>query len=311
MPYPDSLQPGVLGIGTGIGQLTGTIAGAATLTISGFPTGDYAWILAASGQMVRCSLPLPTTFTISGGTGTSYYWLSLRAMAPSFGYGACTYTLVLSAAQTSIANAANLGAGAGGSSIPASSEIILWDGVVGYSGGDYTLENASASAGWPNNSTGRDRRPWAKGAHWDGSFETGNWSFVGQLANHQIGTLESGSTVVPQVRMECTGHPMRVRMQGFASCSLAGGYYHTYDVIVDGALQNLGTDISSPAASYYMQAEGEYVIYPSAGSHLIGLAWGNGPNNGGQTSVLYAEADAPLLFTVDEILRPTAANGTI
>lgn len=48
-----------------------------------------------------------------------------------------------------------------------------------------------------------------------------------------------------------------------------------------------------------------YDLMPSAGSHLIEWAW----RIDALSAVLYARASRPVVMTVEELLRPVAANG--
>jgi hypothetical protein len=154
----------------------------------------------------------------------------------------------------------------------------------------------------------RDRRPWARGAH----------TFIQRVANAAAGsdyTTASTTLVVVdstnlRVRIECSGVPLRVILQGEGTTDTAGSGMLT-SVFVDGATIGSFVDLTklvSPSLGQDYFAGFVYTFTPSAGSHLLEPAYARA--GGAGSAILRANSTTPLVWQVEEIVRQNTANNT-
>jgi hypothetical protein len=61
---------------------------------------------------------------------------------------------------------------------------------------------------------------------------------------------------------------------------------------------------AEPSAAGFMGLDFEWTFTPSAGSHIIAPAWAAVP----ASDTLRARTDAPLIWTVEELVRQNTAN---
>lgn len=150
----------------------------------------------------------------------------------------------------------------------------------------------------------RDRRPWARGGY----------SRLIRIANASAGndysTTSAGLAAIDgtnlAVRMECSGVPIRCGLRG--RWQITSGVYGIAGFAIDGSA------VDSSASPYGGESYGTagepplsatWDTVPAAGSHIIQPMYG-----GGTSVVILCRATIPLVFTVEEIARPNANNGT-
>lgn len=150
----------------------------------------------------------------------------------------------------------------------------------------------------------RDRRPWARGAY--NRIIRTSGTYTTTVAT--VGLID-GTNVQP--RIECSGGPLRLKAEGamLHSASSAFGFLGFWldGAAIDGLVPSTNLyQISLPSngASYRFTVEQE--IIPSAGSHLLGPVFSNGPVAG--TLTVSSGAAAPLFFTIEEIVRQNTSN---
>jgi hypothetical protein len=205
--------------------------------------------------------------------------------------------------------------------------------VAGTATSGATLDNLTGAAGVPNskllladvlvganvtvitNSVIRDRRKWARGACCR-IIRTSNASASDDYTTSS-GTLGFIDSVNLQPRIECSGVPLLISLGGIGSHSTDG--VNTYmvpqidSVGVDGS-SSIGSGPGSGSSVFAQTVKGangvwsahqNWITAPSAGSHLVGMAWASGA-----TASLRARSTAPLLFMVRELLSQNTANNT-
>lgn len=186
----------------------------------------------------------------------------------------------------------------GAASVPADS-LLLAD--VHVPAADTTIANTQI----------RDRRKWARGAYRRLAVTSaGGGVYTTTSANY---ALISSATLAP--RIECSGAPLRLTLQGVWSVdttSPAVAFGFTLDSAGVNGVSAVG---SSWVLNYLFSQIGadtnawpihlQYDVIPSAGSHTIGPVWAV---SAGVTLRIRAQPQIPLLFTVEELVRPDAAN---
>ena len=170
----------------------------------------------------------------------------------------------------------------GAPTIPAGSQL-LWDVLV-------------ASSGTP---TSRDRRPWARGAAAALTITAGTTDI-----SYSGSAWAAISTSSLQMRVECSGVPVFVAINGFVSLPAASEYARL-GWFVDGAQSGPGTTVAVPSTDGGIVWWGGWLTGLAARSHLIAPAWAS-PSN--YTITLdFAE---PAQFIVEERLNANSNNGT-
>lgn len=171
----------------------------------------------------------------------------------------------------------------GAASVPASS-LLLADVLVG------------AAASSITNSAIRDRRKWARGAF---ARVTDTTSDI---------TLSTLAGVGSTYRLECSGTPMRVVIEGLFNTSAA--LQLSTALFMDGssvATPHLSKAYAGPAALNGLNFHSEWVFTPAAGSHTFQLAAGQS----GATVTLKRVANSALNYTFEEIVRQDALNNLV
>lgn len=157
----------------------------------------------------------------------------------------------------------------------------------------------------------RDRRPWALGAFTQIS-RTQNAS-GGSDYNTTSTTLLEIDTTNLSARIECTGNPIRLTLACMSHETTGGFSTRTWLAMDGGAIDGYPTSPATSAGNP-SQSNWDYhtqlsrVIVPPAGSHRFAPMFA--ADSGGGTTVLKASATNPLDFTVEEIMRPNANNGS-
>ncbi|MDA0184128.1 hypothetical protein OJ997_27715 [Solirubrobacter phytolaccae] len=148
----------------------------------------------------------------------------------------------------------------------------------------------------------RDRRKWARGAHFSGVRTAGSVTPSGSV----FGLLDSALTP----RIECSGAPVRMRVSG--TWRVLSGSFLYVSAVVDGVGVNGMPSVGdATVAGQTEQTTGstilnfEMTFTPSAGSHVLGFAVAQAS---GSTSFIYGSSDKPLFVSIEEDLRPSAQN---
>lgn len=291
---PDNIQPGVLGL-VNPGVLSATLPGTTSLslTFTNWPTGDVVWFN-VSNQYIRGVLPAGTGLVATSGGGYSH--TAIDAVPPTTPGGTCTLiashgTFNEGSAALAAANQAALTAG----------NVRIWDGIVLDSGGNFTL--VTANGGSPgmvfNTTSGRDRRPWARGFHFYGNPGGPN-AVAATPAWYQI---NSGQ----QVRVEVgQSELLHLRLEIGAYTDYGSSYGHI-GWLIDGVGSEPDQIMNFVNAGAYttqcITCEGDLVI--ASGSYLIAPAWL--PYTYGNSTL---HNDTTFKWNVDEIIHPSTTNGT-
>jgi hypothetical protein len=142
-----------------------------------------------------------------------------------------------------------------------------------------------------------DRRPWARGVH-RRLVRT-----LGDITTTSGTPVElDGTNLKP--RIECSGAPLALRLVARVGSPAAG-------TIVTPALDGAAIDSVTTLGYASINTELMHTFYyevaaPAPGSHLVSWQWLS--VTAAQTSTMRSSTGAPILFTVDEILRPNASN---
>lgn len=173
----------------------------------------------------------------------------------------------------------------GAASVPSDS-LLLADVLVPAT--DTTISNSQI----------RDRRKWARGAYAITTYTGTPTETTGVL------TLVDPTNL--QVRVECSGAPLRLTLKGYMTHATANAGAQI-DWFVDGASANRLRSFTLVSSGFALEFDIEANIVPSAGSHLIGPAWANG-NVANTLSMLGGTSVRPIEFTVEEIVRQNTKN---
>jgi len=143
----------------------------------------------------------------------------------------------------------------------------------------------------------RDRRSWARGAHYLG------------LGNHDLGLSAQGTgliTLGPPIRLECSGAPLEI----FAECyvgSTQPGLQVAFDPHMDGAPVPLSSGGMTHATRVVDTSQNYALVIwrpftPVVGSHLFQLY--------GRINVAASVLFLNVAYTVREIVRQNSSNGS-
>ena len=280
-----ALQVGVMGNVASTG-ITATVAATTrVLTLSNFPTNDVIWFKNAAGVLIEGTLAtVPGTLAFNTFANSSWAYVSVDAVLPTTAGGACTYTTTQSAAQTSANNAANA------PTAVAAGNVRVWDGIAATDGsGNYSLTTDTVTGvNHVGASTGRDRRPFARGI----------LRQVGTAGSNV--TNGSGSVLQGSIQAECSGMPTRITFAGNTNASTSG---------IE-ALYTLQDGATTLATAVYYCANGNenygttytHWFTPAAGNHTFNLYGQYGPGGpGGGTSVNLLASGR---LVVEEQIRP-------
>jgi len=159
-----------------------------------------------------------------------------------------------------------------------------------------------------SNSQIRDRRKWARGAYCRIMRNTSNYT----IASSTVALID-GTNLAP--RIECSGAPVRVRLEGVFHAGSGSGVGTIFSpqvdsAGVDGMVSVGGTATLTNGLLRATPQEGsspvvEWVTTPSAGSHIIAPAWGRLPSG---TVTMFVSATQPLIWTIEEIVRQNTKN---
>lgn len=142
----------------------------------------------------------------------------------------------------------------------------------------------------------RDRRPWARGA----------FTRVSRAATDlttAAGTLTAMDTTNLRARVECSGAPMRITLQGIALHSVAATNM-VFGVLFDGVQQENLVQQSSPGVGLNSNVAASIITVPTPGSHVIDAGFATAA----ATMTVRATATNPFYMTIEELVRPNANN---
>jgi len=258
-----------------------TTAGTGAITLT---TGGSAWLPGPSGGLVRI-------FNTSAEVLKAIKPASLPA---SGGYMSIGFELTASGpeAVVSLVSGVEKSTAAEALAAPAAvtaGKVRIYDLILHNTAGSYS------------NTTGMDRRPWARGAS----------TLVQRTSGTITLTTSSAEPAGIAQRMECSGVPLVLHFEGMAVVSETTGALVSFHQ--DGVqIGSLGDTAGAGAGQYTIPATGQGSPFalsarfsPSAGSHLFSVAVKREAS--GEASLL-SSAAKPLYFSVEE-LRPSANNG--
>ena len=300
--WTDELQPGYIG-NVNTGPITAAInAGTAALTFTNWPVGDVAYFMppAAGSPLIRSTVPVaPTTITCPTTAGMYSYVYVL--LGPTVN-GVATLGWSIGTPRASAALAAADAQGAAATT----TGLLIWDGIVLNTGGVYSL----VTSGLFQNASGRDRRPWARGAQASVAlaFTTNSLTWNG-----------SGWTglAFPQLRVECSGQRrLKIRLGGGVSLSLSqAGAWAYIAPFIDNGDAIPGSDLGQhPTAGYWSPVDFTWEYQPTAGSHFFLLA-GHTTGSGATATISFLSGSnslpgvAELRLSVEE-MPLSAPNGS-
>lgn len=146
----------------------------------------------------------------------------------------------------------------------------------------------------------RDRRAWARGAHWLTTRSAGNYT----VAVSTMTELD-GTNLKP--RIECSGVPLRVSLLGTFNNNAATATTY-FRPMLDGSPAVSGTtDVlggASATANAILPAGLSSTFVPTAGSHQVHWNW----RATSGTSVLLASSASPVVMVVEELVTQNASN---
>lgn len=147
-----------------------------------------------------------------------------------------------------------------------------------------------------------DRRKWARGAE---------WITTRQGAGLNIAVTTTTKALIDAVnfqpRIECSGVPMKVRLEGSVFTS-AAIFDSIFDLFVDSALIGTGRERTIPNPAATSKTYGfnwEWQFTPTAGTHFIGPTL---HVSTAATATLLASSTFALVMTVEEVVRGNGAN---
>jgi hypothetical protein len=147
-----------------------------------------------------------------------------------------------------------------------------------------------------------DRRPWARGAYRRIMRTTASYTTT------SAGFAPIDATNL-QPRIECSGGPVRMSLLGQFAHSVASGISGVFPGVdgsfADGAGAAAAQLYAPPGANGNTHLDISWVTVPSAGSHLLGPLFAIVTAG---TLTVFATATIPLVFTVEELVRPSADN---
>jgi hypothetical protein len=279
---PDALQNGVIGSGDGV--VTGAAVASVTGVISGTMAAGTCWVNEPLySALVRCAIP-SGSFSLTPASlpaTLKYAIVGVDLVAATAGAAPVLAASAKGADQTTQALAlANPPATATG-------RVRLLDVVILNTVGVYTL------------STTRDRRPWARGAYSRFVRNTSNYTTTSS-------TLASIDATNLKRRVECVSGLVRVSLRGRLE---PGAGIAIFAPMVDGSPVDGptttagGLGMASTATEALLNES--YDLSVAVGSHQI--EWGWRVSSG--TGTLVCDANHPVQFVIEEIVRQNADNG--
>lgn len=192
-------------------------------------------------------------------------------------------TRVLTGTATSGATLANR---SGAATLPGSA-LLLADVLV------------AANATTVPNSAIRDRRKWARGAY--------NYAERATAESTASTTLLAFSSGAATYRIECSGVPVRVKLNCTASNNTAGNG-GIFDLAMDGVAQGQRISFTSSTANAGVPILPMWEIVPAAGSHTFGPMLAAAASG---TLAVAAGSLVPIEITVEEIMRQNTVNNSV
>lgn len=151
-----------------------------------------------------------------------------------------------------------------------------------------------------SNSQIRDRRKWALGAYFRIKRTSADYTT-------STGTLTAIDLTNLNPRIECSGVPLRIslfgKVQHSGSNTQANFGINMDAAAIDSSATIHNVPMATLAVGYPVAMS--YTTVPAAGSHLFAPTWASAA-----TATLKADADEPLLFVIEEIVRQNTANNT-
>jgi hypothetical protein len=307
---PPNIQPGFLGLVGPGSTISATLPGTTSLTptFTGYPGADFAYwnnaINGASGLIkgvLPASLPaLPLTVSPVSG---NFLYVALVAQAPIVHEGDVTPSLSWLHTSATSRSTANLAAADQFTFQPAetfgtlSYSLILWDGIVWNNGGNYSFVAGTPASGSPIPATGRDRRPWARGAHGDVFYAPGS-----NYTTTNTAALAAVDATNLALRLEISAPALEFEFK--TAGYVRGGQDVVMAMMLDGVTSIAGDNffVASNATElpWYLR-----VFYSNlaAGSHRFEPGW----FVTGSTATL---VNRWWSVRVREILQPATNNGT-
>jgi hypothetical protein len=280
-----ALQAGVLDAGSF--EVTQASGGASMVIDIASNVGRGAFV-----QQTSTSLLFPVAAKGSKSTVTA---TTAHATLPRVDRVVVSMAGVVSLVAGTATSGATLDNLTGAASVPSDS-LLLADVLVPAT--DTTLSNSQI----------RDRRKWSRGA----------FCRIARTSNAAAGndysvtstTMAALDATNIKPRIECSGAPLRVRL--LTTLTTTGTYVFSPQIDgvgMDGMANDGGSSATQSllAQNSELTASGlEWVTVPTAGSHRIYPAFA--VSTGGNTLTLRAQAAAPLLWIVEEILTQNTAN---
>lgn len=279
-----SLQNGVLTAADAALSATSVNASTGVLTYT-LAAAYPLWIKHSSGIMVAVNY--------GGAAGATIAPASLPATGQYRGYGLevdTTGAVTLNAGTNQATQAAAL---ANINTIAGAGKARVADVILLNTAGSYSLPAT------------RDRRPWARGFY-NRVRRTTNATLAG-IATDQV--IDATNL---QIRAETVTGMLRCTLRASWTDTAAGNI--DFSLFIDGAKQTDVEDyrigMATAAVNQMGTATWEVTTPLAAGSHLIAPAWAN--PNGSSTVTLLATSTPTqgISFTVEEIIRQNANNGT-
>jgi hypothetical protein len=295
--YPDAIRAGVVGI-TNPGVISASVASGGALTFTHWPTGDAVWLPLPSGLLVRNVVPSAPALSLTAAgitTGDCMYVGVVLTATPTPG-GTATASLYFFGNRST-------GATAAGDQRLASNNgtnVMMWDGIGQVTGVNYSLIAGTPATGSPIPASGRDRRPWAMGGR-------------AKIQSSGTNASSSGSSYAPidtthlSLRFESGGSEVRFRYIATinVTANASGGVYESVAFIDNTATGNV-TVVQLPVVGAYGLFLIDEEMAVGAGSHLYQPGWLASTG----ATILNGAASFGDSFTIEEIMRPTANNGT-
>lgn len=155
----------------------------------------------------------------------------------------------------------------------------------------------------------RDRRAWAKGAFasvakTSGDFSSSSTSYV---------AIDSSTFAL---RVECSGKPLRIRLNASIMTGTAG--VAVYSMLRQDGVNLTGGSDTTPGLNNFLFSnicaygsnlfpfDLDYLFTPAAGSHLFVPYWAVSSSN----VTMRSTTTSPAVFSIEELDRPPANNGT-
>lgn len=145
----------------------------------------------------------------------------------------------------------------------------------------------------------RDRRPWARGAYFHYTPTGTGFTVSVTWTSHALLHADV------ERRIECSGKPLRVRFQATCGQDATGDRQLLLQPRIDGASPEFRTMQYRGDAENVGALNCEWVLFPTAGSHLIAIY---AQVNAGDVDVFFGQFTLDLDYEIEEDLRLSAEN---